>query len=171
MKYSYLLLLSALVSLLACSENEIQPFVGTWQLSEISAINCQIIDDNFSLILDEDGCTNTGIVGICLNQLISLSADGTISGNFSSEIEGLDGLGIDLEDLGFDFDDIFEELSLNGSYMNLEDPNDPNANIFRICDDSDCNDINYSIIGDQLTLENFIMDGNDCAFRLVYTMR
>ncbi len=172
MKYAYLLLTASLFMLFACGEDEIAPFVGTWQLSEIATTDCDVVGDNFSLELDEDGCTDTGILTLCLNQLVAFSADGTVSGSISTDFGGLEDLGFGLEDFGFDFDELFQEFELDGTYMNIEDPNDSNANIIRICDDNqDCNDINYSIVGDQLTLENFIVDGNDCSFRLVYTMR
>lgn len=172
MKHAYLLLVLTQFILFACGEDEIQPFVGTWQLSELATSDCPLVGGNLSLELDDDGCTDTGILTICLNQLVAFSADGIVTGSIDTDFGGLEDLGFGIEDFGFGLDDLFQEFELDGTYMNIEDPNNPNGDIIRICDNNqDCRDINYTLVGDQLILENFVLDGNDCSFRLVYTMR
>jgi len=162
MKLTNLFFIMLTVLLFSCGGDDDDPAVGTWQLSSIVTTGCSDPTENVSLQLDDDGCITEQDITICLLQTLEFNDNGTLDFDFSIDIPGSEELGIDADDLGLEFDGIVGSDDGAGTWTSISD------NVIEICSDGECNQIDISINGDNMTLTNSDAEDDDCMSRLVY---
>lgn len=159
MKTNLLLLVFAMLFVVSCGDDgDSNSLVGTWQLKSISASGCDNTEDNISLILDGDGCVEQDGITLCLLQLFTFRENGSLGIDVSLEVPGF-------EDLGFTIDDLeLDGLAADGEATWSE----ISGSVIEICDSDGCENINYTLSGDRLTLTGADPDEPNCVSTLVY---
>jgi len=161
--YYYLFAFIALTMYSCSSDEEKDQLIGTWQLKEIKTSACENDEGNVDVVLDNNGCLSEKGITACILFSFTFNDDETLELNVSVEIPGLEGLGLeelDLEDAGIVIGEL-SETSSDATWMNID------GNTIRICDDSECQDINYVLSNDRLTLTMPQEDGDSCQTLLI----
>lgn len=146
------------------SDEEKDQVIGTWQLKEIKTSACEDPENNVDVVLDNDGCLSENGITACILFLFTFNDDETLELNASVEIPGLEDLGLEeleLEDAGIEFGEL-SDISTDATWMNVD------GNTIRICDDSECQDINFILSNDRLTLTSPPEEDDSCQTLLIF---
>ncbi|OEK04714.1 lipocalin-like domain-containing protein [Roseivirga misakiensis] len=150
------LLLLALVStslVLSCDPDDVNPadeIIGTWDVTNLSSVNCTDPDDNTANLIT---CVNEFGFEICGSATLVIDADGNFTTNFVT---------------------VITDLATNQSQTETESETSTysiDGNKITICFDGDCETAIYTINGTTLTLSNDGPSSDGCESTISGTKR